>query len=98
MSNDTHTIYLLSKPFQIKATQEELSNLQQTASYLDSVLRTIKQTSRKPANFENLILTAALNLADELLQIKNASQPDYQAIDDRLERLKDKMADVLVEA
>jgi cell division protein ZapA (FtsZ GTPase activity inhibitor) len=84
MSQDTQTITLLNKSFHIKHPQDDHASLEKAAVYLDSVLRTIHQTSNNVSTFENTLVTAALNLCDELLQLKTGELNSRESLDERL--------------
>jgi cell division protein ZapA (FtsZ GTPase activity inhibitor) len=97
MSNDTQTISLLGKQFHIKHPIEDHANLAQAALYLDEVLHTVRQTSEKVSSFENALVTAALNLSDELLRLKNGSLQPYADIHERMRVLTLSMAEVFLQ-
>lgn len=95
MSNQTVTVKILDKDYQVACPPEERSALIQSAELLDTRMRAIKNTGAV-IGLERIAVMVALNLSHELLQSKN--QNATPATDKAaLRRLQDKIERTLAQ-
>ncbi len=89
MTNSEHTIAItiLDRTYQIKCPPEEAAQLQESARYLDSQMRKTNQSSQT-YNTERLAIVAALNIAHELMILKNQKNAYIDVMHDQIKSLQ----------
>ena len=92
MSSDTLpvTVHILDKEYRISCPAEERESLLESASFLDSQMREIRQGGRVIGT-ERIAVMAALNIANELLAIQKTRDDGTQTISRRIQSLQEKI-------
>jgi cell division protein ZapA len=90
MSNETVTVRILDKEYQVACPSEERQALLDSAHLLNERMKTIRGTG-SIVGLERIAVMAALNLSHELLQAKqdsgiSANQADLQRLHDKLDK------------
>ena len=96
MSNDTVIVKLLDKEFQVACPEGQRDALSNSAGFLDKKMREIRATG-KVIGLERIAVMAALNITNELLQIKrDAAALETENVNDRqLKGLNDRLEEAL---
>jgi cell division protein ZapA len=95
MSADTPVaVSILDREFLIGCTPEERAGLISAAAYLDGKMREIRNASRA-AGVDRVAVMAALNIAHELIQLRQHSESDAGALAQHLQTLRAKLDGVL---
>lgn len=95
MSADTPVaVTILDREFLIGCTPEERPGLIAAATFLDGKMREIRNTARA-AGVDRIAVMAALNLAHELMQLKQRGESDTGALAQHLQTLRAKLDGVL---
>lgn len=84
-------VHLLGKAYRIACPPEEEVHLLEAAAYLDEKL-TEARSSGKIVGTDRITLMVALNLAAEVIQLRDKSaqhEADMQAVYERLQRMVD---------
>lgn len=89
-SNNTVTVNILERDYQVACKPEEREALLNSARYLDDKMRAIK-ASGSVIGVERIAVMAALNITHELLQ----EGSERGANDSQLQRLTDKISRAL---
>jgi cell division protein ZapA len=80
------TIEILGREYKIRGSAD-VSYIQEVARYVDSKLREVSQgTNSKPAA-DRVAILAAMNIADELFQLRRASTEEFSSIERRTQSL-----------
>ncbi len=88
MENETVTVKILDKDYQVACPPDECNALLQSARILDDRMKMIKN-SGSVAGLERIAVMAALNLSHELLQAQSGiSTPESN---DTLKRIQEKI-------
>lgn len=92
MSSDTLpvTVQILDKEYRISCPAEERESLLESATFLDSQMREIRQGGRVIGT-ERIAVMAALNIANELLAIQKTKDDGTQTISRRIQSLQEKI-------
>jgi cell division protein ZapA len=94
---DNITVKILDRDFKIKCPKDKIAELQNAASYLDDKMREIHHNN-KLSTIDRIAITAALNIANELILIKQKSQTSTDELEKRLFDLKNKLHQALESA
>jgi cell division protein ZapA len=84
------TVNILDKEYRISCQPEERDALIETARYLDSKMREVRQTGRVIGT-EKIAVMVALNIAHELLELKKHESDDTHALSRRIKNLQEKI-------
>ncbi|MFT3741630.1 MAG: cell division protein ZapA [Gammaproteobacteria bacterium] len=89
------SLSILGKTYQVKCPPEKISELRESAEYLEDKMRRLNQSGK---NFgeKNLAIIAALNITHDLLVQKKQGTVYMDSISRRIHELQDKIDDVLV--
>jgi len=87
-------VSILDREFLIGCTPEERPGLIAAAAYLDGKMREIRNNSRS-AGMDRIAIMAALNIAHELIQMKQRGESDAGALAQHLHTLRTKLDGVL---
>lgn len=89
MSNAEHVIAIsiMDRTYQIKCPQEEAAQLQESAKYLNAEMRKVNQSSQS-VNTERLAIVAALNIAHELMMLKNQKNTYIDSMHEQIKSLQ----------
>jgi cell division protein ZapA len=83
-------VNILDREFLIGCTAEERPGLLAAASYLDGKMREVRGSSRTQS-MDRIAVLAALNMAHELLQARNASESHSNVVAQHLQALRAKL-------
>jgi cell division protein ZapA len=87
------TVHILERDYLVACTPEERNGLLQAAALLDERMREIRNGART-AGIDRIAVLAALNIAHELLQLRNNAQQSDGAIGDEIQALKRRLDSV----
>lgn len=92
-------VRILEKEFRIACAEHQETALVEAARHLDAQMRQIRKTGRV-IGIERIAVMAALNIANELLTLKNATAAAVppEALSSRLKMLQEKIEGVLAPA
>ena len=92
MSSDTLpvTVNILDKEYRISCPAEERESLLESAAFLDSQMREIRQGGRVIGT-ERIAVMAALNIANDLLSIQKSKDDSNLTITRRIKSLQEKI-------
>ena len=88
-------IHIMGKEYAVACEPEEKRNLLEAARYLDDTMQDVQKTG-KIIGAERLAVMVALNMSNELLELRNRQTSD-EVIANRLEQLQDKIDGVMQE-
>lgn len=88
-------VRILEKEFRVACPKSQEAALRDAAQYLDRQMRAIRRTG-KVIGVERIAVMAALNIAYELLTLKNSTEPE-EAFSERLKILQEKIDGVLAQ-
>lgn len=88
------TVKILGKDYQIACAEDQTHHLIDAALLLDSRMKDIRASGRV-IGLERIAVMAALNLAHELLKLKDDIKRNSNDTDKRLQILHEKLADAL---
>ena len=94
MSEAPVSVSILDREFLIGCTPEEKPGLIAAASYLDGKMREIRNNARA-AGVDRIAVMAALNIAHELIQLRQHHDSDNGALAQHLQMLRAKLDGVL---
>ena len=84
------TVMILDKEYRVACGPDERDSLIQTARFLDEKMREVRQGGRVIGT-ERIAVMVALNIAHELLDLKQYKADDTQAISRRIQTLQEKI-------
>jgi cell division protein ZapA len=94
--NEVITIKLLGREYQVRCSQENLTQLQEAASYLDAKMRESYEGG-KAFNLDRFFMIAALNISNELITIKRQKDTYINAMHNQILEIQNKIEQALVE-
>lgn len=96
MSDDNSVIdiKILDRTYKIKCTSDEARELQESAKYLDEQMRKVRQTGQV-MNTDRVAVVTALNICNELLQLKQQQTQSLQTIKQRIQDLRERVKNFL---
>ena len=94
MSEAPVSVSILDREFLIGCTPEEKPGLIAAASYLDTKMREIRNNARA-AGVDRIAVMAALNIAHELIQLRQHQDSDNGTLAQHLQMLRAKLDGVL---
>jgi cell division protein ZapA len=92
---DTVIINILGREFKIKCPKDKVAELKEAANYLNEKMQEIHHGD-KLITIDRVAVTAALNIAHELILAKQQSQSNIYGLDKRLLNIKNKLRQTLV--
>jgi cell division protein ZapA len=92
----TVSVKILDKEYQVSCQEHEVDALTSSARFLDQQMRQIRE-SGKVFGLDRIAVMAALNLANELLQKRNAVDDVKREADGVLRRLTERVDHALAE-
>ena len=92
--NNPVAVSILDREFLIGCTPEERPGLIAAAAYLDGKMREIRNASRA-AGVDRIAVMAALNIAHELIALRQRGESDAGALAQHLQMLRTKLDGVL---
>jgi len=84
------TVNILDREFLIGCTAEERAGLIAAAGYLDGKMREVRGSSRTQS-LDRVAVLAALNIAHELLQVRQSSESESGALAQHLQAMRAKL-------
>ena len=90
------SVRILEKEYFVACPYEERSDLLDSAEYLNSKMREIRD-SGKVVGLDRIAVMAALNLANELLRVRNQGQKLDHDFGGRVRALRERVESALVE-
>ena len=90
------SVRILEKEYFVACPYEERSDLLDSAEYLNSKMREIRD-SGKVVGLDRIAVMAALNLANELLRLRNHGQKLDQDFGGRVRALRERVESALAE-
>ena len=93
MRQQTVSIDILDKSYQVACEPEQEAELKQAASDLDDQMRAIRSTG-KVIGLERVAIMAALNLSHQVLVMKSGGQPE-DPLEDQLKTITSRIDEAL---
>jgi len=88
------SVSILDREFLIACTPDERPGLIAAASYLDGKMREIRNAVRSPG-LDRVAVLAALNIAHELINLRQRNMNDDQTVAQHVQAIKHKLEGVL---
>ncbi len=88
------SVSILDREYLIACTPEERPGLIAAASYLDGRMRELRSASRAPG-LDRIAVLAALQIAHELIGLRERDERDEQAVTQQLQGMKVKLEGAL---
>lgn len=83
-------VSIMDRTYQIKCPPEEAAQLHESARYLSAEMRKINQSSQS-TNTERLAIVAALNIAHELMTIRNQKNAYIDVVSEQIKSLQNRI-------
>lgn len=90
-TTDTVTVSILGREFKIKCPKDKIAELKKAATYLDSKMQEVHH-GNKLITIDRVAITAALNIANELILTKQQVQLDTCDFNNRLSKMHQTLA------
>ncbi len=94
--SNTVTVYILDKEYKVACPVDQTDELRASARMLDQQMRTIRDGG-KVLGSDRMAVMAALNLAHELLQLRQAHEATEQQLERQVGHLNDRLDQVLAD-
>ncbi len=88
------SVRILEKEYQVACPSEERSDLLDSAEYLNAKMREIRDAGNV-MGLDRIAVMAALNLANELLKIRNRDQAVQTDVGSRIRQLRERVETTL---
>lgn len=88
------SVKILDRTYSVKCSSDERVSLQQAAAFVDEKMNMVRQSATM-MHVERVAVVTALNLAHELLQIKNQKSEYVDEVRKRVCTLQDKIENFL---
>jgi cell division protein ZapA len=92
----TVTVTILGKDYQVSCPEEEIEALTASARFLDGQMADIR-ASGKVVGLDRIAVMAALNIANEYLKTESTLSSAQSSVDQRLQRLSDRVTNALAD-
>ena len=96
MAKEEVKVTILDRQFTVNCRKGERDSLLEAAAFLDGKIRNIQEQT-KLVGLERCAIVAALNISNELLQVKRGDT-DVSGISERMRSIGDRIEDVIQEA
>ncbi len=96
MANQTVTVTILGKEYQVACPEEEVESLTQSAKFLDKQMGDIRQ-SGKVVGLDRIAVMADLNIAHEMLSGQHSHQASQSQISQRIDQLNQRVGTALAQ-
>ena len=93
----TVSVRILEKEYQVNCPEEEIDELNASARFLDAQMRGIRD-SGKVLGLDRMAVMAALNIANDLLRIRNERETVANTIQRKIGELAQRVDSALAEA
>ncbi|MCD6055737.1 MAG: hypothetical protein K0R12_699 [Gammaproteobacteria bacterium] len=90
---DTMSVDILGRHFKIKCPQDKIPELQEAAALLDESMRTVRQSG--VSGPDRIAIMAALNIAHELLLLREQKDKQINSMGERLHKLQQRIDQAL---
>lgn len=94
--NDTISVRLLDREYQVKCPSEKVAELQEAANYLDVKMRELSEGS-KVLSLDRLTVIVALNIAHEFVSLKKQKNYYIDNMNKKIQDLQNKIEEALAE-
>jgi cell division protein ZapA len=84
------TVRIVDREYRVMCTPEQRRTLMESALFLDQQMREIRD-SGKVSSMDKIAVMAALNLAEEVLKLRNDMQERRDHVDARVSDLADRL-------
>jgi cell division protein ZapA len=84
------TVRIVDREYRVMCTPEQRRTLMESALFLDQQMREIRD-SGKVSSMDKIAVMAALNLAEEVLKLRNEMQERRDHVDARVSDLADRL-------
>ena len=95
MAREEVKVTILDRQFTVNCRKGERDSLLEAAAFLDGKIRNIQEQT-KLVGLERCAIVAALNISNELLQVKRGDT-DVSGISERMRSIGDRIEDVIQE-
>ena len=95
MAKEEVKVTILDRQFTVNCRKGERDSLLEAAAFLDGKIRAIQEQT-KLVGLERCAIVAALNISNELLQVKRDGA-DVSAMSERMRSIGDRIEDVIQE-
>ena len=95
MAKEEVKVTILDRQFTVNCRKGERDSLLEAAAFLDGKIRNIQEQT-KLVGLERCAIVAALNISNELLQVKRGDT-DVSVISERMRSIGDRIEDVIQE-
>jgi cell division protein ZapA len=93
-TQDTTSVEIMGRIYQIKCPEEDVSSLRRAAEYLHEKMRHMRETG--VLSVDRVAVITALNIVHQLLTLEQHKNQDLQLINQRLSALQDKVEEALL--
>lgn len=94
--NDTVSVRLMDREYQVKCPPEKVAELQEAACYLDVKMRELSEGS-KILSLDRLVVIVALNIAHEFVSLKKQKNYYIDNMNKKIQDLQNKIEEALAE-
>ena len=92
--NNTLTVSIVGKDYQVACPAGEEESLREAAHYLHKLMESIRASGRV-VGLDRVAVMAALNVSNELLQSKNSRADSQAKVTAQVQNLSDRVADAI---
>jgi cell division protein ZapA len=92
--NNTLTVSIVGKDYQVACPPGEEASLREAAHYLHKLMESIRASGRV-VGLDRVAVMAALNVSNELLQSKNSRADSQAKVTAQVQQLSDRVADAI---
>jgi len=94
--SNTLTVSIVGKDYQVACPAGEEQSLREAAHYLHTLMESIRSSGRV-VGLDRVAVMAALNVCNELLQSKSNHAEAQDLVNERVQKLSDRVADAINE-
>ena len=94
--SNTLTVSIVGKDYQGACPAGEEQSLREAAHYLHTLMESIRSSGRV-VGLDRVAVMAALNVCNELLQSKSKHAEAHDLVNERVQKLSDRVADAINE-
>ena len=94
--SNTLTVSIVGKDYQVACPAGEEQSLREAAHYLHTLMESIRSSGRV-VGLDRVAVMAALNVCNELLQSKSQHAEAQDLVNERVQKLSDRVADAINE-
>lgn len=90
------TVRILEREYRVMCTPDQRRDLMESALFLDQQMRQIRDSGRI-SSIDKIAVMAALNLAEEILKLRQQSVDRRETVDQRIRQMADQLERALPE-